>query len=56
MKATPKSCSCNQCKHYSDIKAKKRTKEERAFRRAAKVALEQGKEDILPAPHGDYLA
>lgn len=56
MKGSPKSCSCQHCKHCSANKAKIRTKEERAFRHAAKQALNQGQEDILPAPYGDYLA
>lgn len=56
MKATPKSCSCSQCKRGRATKAGHffRMKEEHAFRRATKVALLKGREDIPAAPHGSY--
>lgn len=51
MKATPKSCSCCQCKFAKHTRrGNKLIKlEERSFRHASNQALRQGKEDLLPA-------
>lgn len=55
-KATPKSCSCTQCKRG---KASSRGKalmklDERAYRHASKINLMKGREVIEPAPIGGY--
>lgn len=52
-KATPKSCSCTQCKYArAHYKAKYGNKEERAFRHRQDIALKKGSEDIEVALHG----
>jgi hypothetical protein len=55
-KASPKSCSCTQCRRGKATEGghHTRTHEERAFRRETKQALKQGREDIPPSPHGTY--
>lgn len=57
MKATPKSCSCGQCKHAKHTGPGNRYVKlgERAFRHASNQALRQGKEDITPAGCRDRL-
>lgn len=58
MKMKPKSCMCHicrMCKSNERPKFKTRTFEERAFRRATKMALRGGDEVIAPAPHGAYI-
>jgi len=56
MKQTPKSCSCQQCKHGKGTKSgKKEMKlDERAFRHQSNTALKRGTEDIPAAPVGNY--
>ena len=56
MKQTPKSCSCSACRRGKSSKTQKfyMKVNERGFRHQAKVALNQGKEDIGIAPYGDY--
>lgn len=56
MKATPKSCSCGTCRRG---KASRRGNallklDERAYRHASKIALLKGREDLSPAPKGNY--
>lgn len=60
VKGTPKSCKCMMCRL---VKGNEKTQpglremEERAFRRAQKVALQKGQDDcVVPAPRGDYHA
>lgn len=54
-KATPKSCSCEQCKRGKHGGAKKMVKaDERKFRHNAKIALGKGAEVIGIAPKGNY--
>lgn len=57
-KATPKSCSCRHCTHSKTTKpGKERMKRaERAFRHQAKQALNQGREDVAPAPKTDRIS
>lgn len=51
MKATPKSCSCRQCKYAKHTNAgnKEVKRQERAFRHAQNRLLRTGHEDILVA-------
>lgn len=58
MKATPKSCSCEQCTYGKRTEPGKRKLKvaERAFRHASKIALKQGKEDIATAPSADRIS
>lgn len=55
MKSTPKSCGCKHCRisrGYAPVK-KFMKAEERAFRHAAKIAVNKGKdEDVTPAFSG----
>lgn len=57
MKATPKSCSCGQCKHSKHTRPGNQyiKFEERAFRHASNQALRQGREDLVPAGTRDRL-
>jgi hypothetical protein len=57
-KATPKSCKCYACRHCVSTKARKpkHTQEQRAYRHAARVALNKSDDPIIDAaPHGDRL-
>ena len=51
VKATPKSCSCEQCTYSKRTKPGgiKMKLEERAFRHKSNQALKNGSEDILPS-------
>lgn len=55
-KATPKSCSCSQCKRGKGTKPGKQLMkmDERAYRHASKIDLMKGRDDLLPAPRGGY--
>jgi hypothetical protein len=55
MKATPKSCSCEQCKYAKHTKTGNFfiKKEKRAFRHQQKVSLRRGDDALLiPAGNG----
>ena len=54
MKATPKSCSCIQCKHSKGCRPIKiiMKHEERAFRHNQKIALNKSDGLYDAAPHG----
>ncbi len=57
-KATPKSCSCDQCKpgkRTAPGKQKLRHAE-RAFRHGAKQELGQGREEVLPSPKSGRIS
>ena len=53
-KATPKSCSCMQCKYSKRTKIIKHVMklEERAFRHNQKINLNKSSGDYDAAPHG----
>ncbi len=54
-KATPKSCSCQQCRRGKHGGAKDIVKaDERAYRHSMKIRLAEGNEDIMLAPKGNY--
>jgi hypothetical protein len=55
-KSTAKSCSCQQCQYGKHSRAGHRMikADERAYRHAAKIALDMGLEDIPLAPKGNY--
>lgn len=54
MKATPKSCSCSQCKHSKGSRCTKIMMKhgERSFRHAQKIALNKSNGLYDAAPHG----
>lgn len=55
-KATPKSCSCTQCKRgkHSNPGHQMMKADERAYRHEMKIRLAEGDEDIPLIPKGNY--
>jgi hypothetical protein len=58
MKMKPKSCGCRMCRLLKATPGGnwQRKCEERAFRHRCKVELAKGADNLLPAPHGSYIA